>query len=665
MFGQQQGPQPLKRLRQSSHDSKSVESPPRPAKRIRQEDDAGAFEIVDLIDEGISDIEELVDDATNNDHRQHNIPQQLQAADVAIKNRGDNTLAEETHHIDNQAMQTYLYPLLGGQPARAYQQGAIRRCLFQNTLVALPTGMGKTLIAVVVMANYARWFPDSLSVFLAPTKPLVAQQMQACKGMIHAILSRAWDSGQASRPPQFESNWIVEMNGSTPPKARQALWKDARFIFSTPQVLHNDLKSGTLDVANAKRISLLVIDEAHRATGKYAYGESVGIMYSIYHAAPFRVMALTATPGSEMDTVQEIINRLHISHIFLRTEESLDVSPYLHGRRIEEMVIALPPWLLAARDCLASVIKRSLNILCNVCHVMHNPGDATRISGFHIRMERDRFCQRQQGAGAGGLDAGRIMGEFTIAISLAHVMQLLSEHGLKPAWATIRSWNLEVARAKNRLGSATRAKIDCVDSQEWANMLRHIVSLAPPGFLGHPKLERLLEVVKAHFAQLTEPGGATSTRIIVFSQYRGSVSEIVGVLNQLRPQVVCEPFIGQGKAAGSHSGGSSSGNGADLRGQTQKEQLAVLGRFRQGTTNIIVATCVGEEGLDIGEVDLIINYDAPSSPIRLLQRIGRTGRARRGKVIVFLAKDTREENSYKTAQNKYKSMQKRIASGKG
>ncbi|KAJ2907720.1 3'-5' DNA helicase, partial [Coemansia aciculifera] len=109
--------------------------------------------------------------------------------------------------------------------------------------------------------------------------------------------------------------------------------------------------------------------------------------------------------------------------------------------------------------------------------------------------------------------------------------------------------------------------------------------------------------------------------------------------------------------------GELEGDGSAGRGQTQKEQLAVLSRFRTGETNIIVATCVGEEGLDIGEVDLIINYDAPSSPIRLLQRIGRTGRARRGKVFVFLAKDTREEESYKKAQREYKSVQAKIATG--
>ncbi|KAJ2341114.1 3'-5' DNA helicase, partial [Coemansia sp. RSA 2671] len=708
---------------------------------------------------------------------------------------------------------TYLYPLLGGQPARAYQQGAIQRCLFQNTLVALPTGMGKTLIAVVVMANYARWFPNSLSIFLAPTKPLVAQQMQACKGMIYAILSKARERGQSTQNLPLGDKWVVEMNGSTPPKSRQALWNSARFVFSTPQILQNDLKMGTLDGDNARRIALLVIDEAHRATGKYAYGESVSALYSTFYGeetpvcnpmrpskpGPFRIMALTATPGSNMDSVREIVQRLHIAHIFLRTEESLDVVPYIHGRLVDEVVVDLPPWLVAARNRLADVISRSINILCNVCHAMADPGDPRSISGFKIRMDRDRYMMRHQGGNDSGMDVGRILSEFTVVITLAHIMQLLSEHGLRPAWTAVRSWSVDVARTKQRLGSASRAKVDCVDSKEWAVLLRDfgalidaldkpsaalpgdgapgpsrtatdlasrilaptsdtprtdvvssffnvsnksssagsaalaggsksIVDIAHKGFLGHPKLERMVDIVRSHF---DAHGSDSATRIIIFSQYRGSVSEIVGVLDRLRPLARCEPFIGQGKAAsskpsaapssssargrggspahgsptrgrgrgasyrgwggfrgggggnfrgnsqfrggrgfrgnsqfrgggsfsprgGSASASVSASRGGDVdsdspdmdsdilrdiegedgsagRGQTQKEQLAVLARFRKGETNIIVATCVGEEGLDIGEVDLIINYDAPSSPIRLLQRIGRTGRARRGK----------------------------------
>ncbi|KAJ2855238.1 3'-5' DNA helicase, partial [Coemansia erecta] len=631
------------------------------------------------------------------------------------------------------------------------------------------------------------------------------------------------------------------MNGSTPPKSRETLWNEARFVFSTPQVLQNDLKAGTLSIDNAKRVSLLVIDEAHRATGKYAYGESINNLYMINHGReapdfnpsypappdPFRVMALTATPGSKIEAVREIVQRLHIAHVFLRTEESLDVVPYIHGRQIEEISIEMPPWLAAARDCLAMVIGRSINLLCNVCKAMPDPGDLKRISGFQMRMNRDRFLSHSGGRG-GSMDITRISSEFTVLISLAHIMQLLSEHGLRPAWRAIRSWEMEVTRAAHEMGTASRAKVQCFQSKEWAAMsqefkvlidmlddkqptavsasdsasasgnlahtalggtgalagpsnrtgvgtagpggnaapkhtdvvstyfnvatkqslagnsvapgMRHvkIASLAHPGFLGHPKLERLVQIVRTHFEDRAGGSDGSSTKIIIFSQYRGSVSEIVDVLGKVGSLIKCEQFIGQSSTGGStgangngkppggdgrgrgrgrgrggswqqysrgHNGGYFRGRGrggspyrggnhshaannsdhggsnfaesdsslllelegelGEMRGQTQKEQLAVMTRFRNGQTNVIVATCVGEEGLDIGEVDLIINYDAPTSPIRMLQRIGRTGRARRGKVIVFLAKDTREENSYKKAQREYKSVQEKIASGRG
>ena len=66
-------------------------------------------------------------------------------------------------------------------------------------------------------------------------------------------------------------------------------------------------------------------------------------------------------------------------------------------------------------------------------------------------------------------------------------------------------------------------------------------------------------------------------------------------------------------------------------------------KFRDGGYNTLVATCVGEEGLDIGEVDLIVCFDAHKSPIRLVQRMGRTGRKRSGRIVVIVAQGKEEQ----------------------
>ena len=77
--------------------------------------------------------------------------------------------------FDEEKGKTWQYPI--DFPLRDYQFSIVRRCLFTNTLVCLPTGLGKTFIAAVVMLNFYRWYPDGKIVFMAPTKPLVNQQV--------------------------------------------------------------------------------------------------------------------------------------------------------------------------------------------------------------------------------------------------------------------------------------------------------------------------------------------------------------------------------------------------------------------------------------------------------------------------------------------------------
>lgn len=69
-------------------------------------------------------------------------------------------------------------------------------------------------------------------------------------------------------------------------------------------------------------------------------------------------------------------------------------------------------------------------------------------------------------------------------------------------------------------------------------------------------------------------------------------------------------------------------------------------KFRDGLFRVLIATRVGEEGLDIAEVNQVIFYDNVPSSVRYIQRRGRTGRKDTGKLVVLIAKNTIDETYY-------------------
>ncbi len=224
----------------------------------------------------------------------------------------DRRPEKPTHHkLDRAALETWVYPTNLGA-IRDYQFSIVKCGLFNNTLVALPTGLGKTFIAATVMLNFYRWTKEAKIVFVAPTKPLVSQQVEACLNIAGI--------------PRSDTTLLT---GETVPALRQLEWASKRLFFMTPQTLQNDLSKG---YADPKSVALLVIDEAHRATGDYAYVKVLGFMRRFTNS--FRVLALTATPGSSLETVQEVIDNLGVAHVEIRTEESLDIRQYVHNRDI-------------------------------------------------------------------------------------------------------------------------------------------------------------------------------------------------------------------------------------------------------------------------------------------------------------------------------------------
>ena len=138
---------------------------------------------------------------------------------------------------------------------RDYQKNIFETAKNKNTLVVLPTGLGKTLIALMLSIERKTLFPESKILFLAPTKPLVEQHFETFRSQL---------------PDLFAD--LQLFTGSVSAEKRKKIWQTAEIIFSTPQCIANDLANA---LYNLNDVSLLIIDEAHRCLKNYDYTKVV------------------------------------------------------------------------------------------------------------------------------------------------------------------------------------------------------------------------------------------------------------------------------------------------------------------------------------------------------------------------------------------------------
>lgn len=544
--------------------------------------------------------------------------------------RADLPPEAPTHHaLEREALETWVYPMNIGT-ARDYQYSIVRNGLFNNTLVALPTGLGKTFIAATVMLNFYRWTKNAQIVFMAPTKPLVAQQVDACFNICGI--------------PRSDTTMLT---GEISPALRSEEWESKRVFFMTPQTLENDLKTG---IADPKKIVLLVVDEAHRATGNYAYVKVIEFIRRFNKS--FRILALTATPGSSVEAVQEVIDGLEISQIEIRTEKSIDIQPYVHARETEQIVLEPDDNLTTIQNLISKTLQPILNQLAG--HVAGN-GYVTRdplsLTSFGM-LE----CGRQYASSGAGRSANQgvknmVRALVSLLAGFGHSIKLLTIHGMNVFYQNMETYRSEGEAKRSKIGKYQKQILDSPHFEEMMDKLKQWTS--DDNFVSHPKITYLCDTVLNHFMDAGDGlsgNSRSSTRIIVFCEYRASAEDIARTLNKHGPMIRASVFVGQ--ADSKHS-----------EGMKQKEQIETIEKFRDGTFNVIVATSIGEEGLDIGQVDLIICYDGSSSPIRMLQRMGRTGRKRAGRVVLLLMKG-KEEASFAKANHNYEKMQRMISDGK-
>nr|XP_012151506.1 PREDICTED: Fanconi anemia group M protein isoform X1 [Megachile rotundata] len=517
----------------------------------------------------------------------------------------------ETKGFDLSAGKTWIYP--ENYPIRDYQYNIVQACLYKNTLVCLPTGLGKTFIGAVVMYNFWRWYPKGKVVFLAPTKPLVAQQIFACYNVMGI--------------PSIET---IELTGAINQKQREVAWLKKRVVFATPQVFYNDLYK---KIVPADSIKCVVIDEAHKALGKHAYCECIRTLSETNKN--FRVLALSATPGNKINNVHEVLQNLLIAHVELRDEASSDVLPYINQRKLDIILVPLNSEITKYKERYIFIMDRHVKILLH-CNVLK--GDTANISKgkiFHLLKE---FQQKTNKSG----NYGQIIKTLNILITMYHAYELMIRDGLRAFYKFYQTHS-----DKFWLKDEIQLQELLIDVEQYLGPFPEIktfheddaITISQDLVYGHTKFEKLKELLLHHFENRQEK--QDDTRAIVFVEYRDIVSEIYVLLLQCQPLIRPQMFVGQA-------------------GQKQKQQLKALEDFRNNRVNVLVSTSIGEEGLDVGEVDLIICFDVSQhSPTRLVQRMGRTGRKRDGHIIILVT-DGKEHETLKSTMARRASLNNKI-----
>ncbi len=477
---------------------------------------------------------------------------------------------------------------------RLYQENITHTSLTKNTLVVLPTGLGKTAIALMLAVHRLNNFKNSKILFLAPSKPLVAQHMNTFKKHLDARLDL--------------------VTGEVLPELRQNVYKENDIIFSTPQTVANDITNKKI---NLKNFSLLVLDEVHKCVGNYDY---VFIAKEFINQSEYpRILGLTASPGSEKTKIDEIRKNAFIEEIEIRSNDDVDVKPYVQEVNINWIKLELPVKFLEVRKFLGSALNERLKQLKGLGLI----GKAQDLVGKGQLLDLQSRIHRKISQGEKDVRLWNGISFTAQCIKINHAIELLESQGVSSLYKYIKGVFDDSDSSK-----AVKALVNDINFKSAYFKCRDLYEES----IEHPKLDELKKIISQEIKE--------DEKIIVFTQYRESASLIKKELE--KEKIKCEVFIGQQKKEG--------------KGMSQKEQIKLIEEFKQNKFNVLISTNVGEEGLDIPEVDLVIFYEPIPSGIRYIQRKGRTGRHSKGKIIILIAKNTRDEAYQWAAFNKEKKM---------
>jgi len=435
---------------------------------------------------------------------------------------------------------------------------------------------------------------------MAPTRPL-------CKQHLNFLLQIT----------SLRENDVELLTGELySPEERKEIWRGkTKVFFATPQIVNNDLHELPLS-----SIDLMVFDEVHRATGDYAYVE---IARACKEKMQF--LGMTASLGNSYEKLVEICVNLEIENIEVRKETDRDVEPYVPWKIIEWTEVEKSEEIEAMEEWLNSILEDFIEELSNYTKMARNLRSSEIGKSILVDIQKNlqkRINQNNKGYLFHALSL------VSASIKISHLKELILTQGIDAA----HRYYLTL------LDDESRAAKYIIKKNEFDKFGEMLMDLKVMPIEINPKLNETKRILKNE---------SNSGNAIVFSQYRDTVDYLVKELERVE-DIFPSRFVGQ--------------SDKELNeGMSQEEQEEILEDFRDGETNVLVSTSIGEEGLDIPSTELVIFYEAVPSAIRSIQRKGRTGRnGNIGKVHVLLTKDSKDEAFYWKSQHEEKKMYERV-----
>lgn len=513
------------------------------------------------------------------------------------------------HYID--------HPLIKSNAieARLYQQVLAADVLKKgNTMIVAPTALGKTIVATLVAADRLEKVKNSKILVLAPSKPLAIQHESTFKEFLTVPCS--------------------SITGAVKTDKRVKRWEESQIICATPQTVESDLLKGRYSL---KDVSLVVFDECHHGVGSYSY---VYLASRYVKESKFNlILGLTASPGSDKEKIKEVCDNLYIQSIVVKTEEDNDVRPYFNPVAIDWVRVKMSSELEKIKTHVDKALKIRLKGLKNMGVIR-----TVSVNKLDILKARGRVQSAIARSVNPKKECFQAISILSAVINIQHSQELIETQG-------VVTFNKYVARLRKKKTKAAKSLIQDPNFGKAIYLARE----AEKHGLEHPKLKKVTDIIKKELGQngqtklqsdrYVKDADQKSSKIMVFTQYRDSLEMIHQKLE--KEGIKSAKFFGQASRDGE-------------KGLTQKEQKEIIKAFKIGEYDVLLSTSVAEEGIDIPAVDLVILYEPVPSEVRMIQRRGRTGRKRSGRVKVLITNGTRDEGYYWASVNKERRMKHQL-----